>query len=124
MAGFGSQFAGWGAINAILAAFGLSSTKRNLAQQGRGEISAEKLARQTKNFERLVLLNAELDAGYIAAGAWLATQPPKQGNKLEESVFHSGMVWVWGSWLKEPFFSFGISCCHYRYTRGGMHDLL
>jgi hypothetical protein len=44
--GFGNQFAGMGAINAILAAFGLSSAKRNLAKQGRDEISAEVLARK------------------------------------------------------------------------------
>jgi hypothetical protein len=41
-------------------------------------------APQKKNFKRLVLLSAGLDAGYIAAGVWLATQPPKQGDKLEE----------------------------------------
>jgi hypothetical protein len=84
LAGFGSQFARWGAINAILTAFGISSIKRNLAQQRQGEISAEELAWQTKNFERLVLLNAGLDNGYIAAVAELATPSPIQGDKPEE----------------------------------------
>ncbi|MDD1753275.1 MAG: squalene/phytoene synthase family protein [Methanotrichaceae archaeon] len=37
--GFGSQFAGWRAINAILAAFCLRSAKRNLAQPGRGRLA-------------------------------------------------------------------------------------
>jgi Family of unknown function (DUF6992) len=84
LAGFGSQFARWGAISAILMAFDLSSTKRNLARQGQGEISAEELARQTKNFECLVLQNAGLDKGYIAAVAELATQSPRQGDRVEE----------------------------------------
>jgi Family of unknown function (DUF6992) len=39
-----------------------------------------------KNFERPVLLNTGLDAGYIAAGARLPTQS-KKGNKLEERRF-------------------------------------
>ena len=64
-------------------AFDLSSTKRNLARQGKGEISAEELAWQTKNFERL-LPNAGLDKGYIVAVAELATQSPRQGDRLEE----------------------------------------
>ena len=49
-----------------------------------GETSAEEFGRQMKDFERLMMLNAGLDAGYIAAGAWLGTQPPKQFDNLEE----------------------------------------
>lgn len=77
-AGLGSQFAGWGVINAVLAAFGLNSARRNLERQAQGEISADEHDRQAQNFERLVLLNAGLDLGYIAAGAWLARTPPQQ----------------------------------------------
>jgi hypothetical protein len=62
----------------------LKQYKRNLARQGQGEISAEELARQTKNFECLVLQNAGLDKGYIAAVAELATQSPRQGDRVEE----------------------------------------
>jgi Family of unknown function (DUF6992) len=112
LAGFGRQFAMWGAINTILTAFGFSRTTRNLARQGQGEISAEELAWQTKNFERLVLLNADLDKGYIAAVAELATQSLIQGDKPEErSVSFRNGVGL-GTWLVEPFFAFGIPCSH------------
>jgi hypothetical protein len=94
-AGFGSQFAGWGAINVLLAVFGLSSARRNLRRQAQDEISAEELARQGLNFERFVLLNAGLDLGYIAAGAWLAKTPPQQVDKpgAKPVSFRKGMGW-------------------------------
>jgi hypothetical protein len=91
VAGFGSQFAGWGAINAILAAFGLKAARRNLKRQEQGDISLEEHARQAQSFERLVLLNAGLDFGYIVVGAWLAAKPTRQAKKRQG--FRSGMGW-------------------------------
>ncbi len=94
-AGFGSQFAGWGAINAILAAFGLTSARRNLERQAQGKICADEHDRQAQNFERFVLLNAGLDLGYIAAGAWLAKTPPQQVDTpgAKPVSFRKGMGW-------------------------------
>jgi Family of unknown function (DUF6992) len=91
VAGFGSQFAGWGAINAILGLFGLNSARRNLERQAKGDISLAEHTQQGRNFERLVLLNAGLDIGYIAAGALLAGTPvTKPQNR---PGFRSGMGW-------------------------------
>jgi len=94
-AGFGSQFAGWGAINAILAAFGLNSARRNLERQAQGEISPEEHARQAQNFERFVLMNTVLDIGYIAAGSWLARTPaqPVETPEAKRASFRKGMGW-------------------------------
>jgi hypothetical protein len=90
---FGSQFVGWGAMNAILVALGPKQRKAQPGATGASEISAEWLSCQTKNFERLVLLKAGLDKGCIAAGDWLATQPPKQGDKIKDRCgsFRSGV---------------------------------
>ena len=89
--GFGSQFAGWGAINLILALFGMRGASRNLGRQAQGEISASEHARQARYFERLVLVNAGLDLGYIAAGAWLRAKPAGQPEK--RPGFRNGMGW-------------------------------
>jgi hypothetical protein len=91
VAGFGSQFAGWGAINAILALFGLSAANRNLERQVQGAISSVEHDRQAQNFERLVLVNAGLDLGYIAAGSLLARTPASKPQKRTGLL--SGMGW-------------------------------
>jgi hypothetical protein len=94
-AGFGSQFVGWGVINAILALFALKSAGGNLERQAQGEISLAEHTRQAQSFERLILLNAGLDFGYIAAGAWLGTKSPKRSDKLYANriLFRKGMGW-------------------------------
>jgi Family of unknown function (DUF6992) len=89
--GFGSQFAGWGAINLLLALFGLNSARRNLSRQAQGEVSPAGHERQAQSFERLVLVNAGLDAGYIAAGAWLASTPIDKPQK--HPGLRRGMGW-------------------------------
>jgi len=91
VAGFGSQFASWGAVDLILALFGLQGARRNIARQVQGEISPAQHARQAGIFERLVGLNAGLDLGYIAAGAWLAGTPVSMPQK--RPGFRSGIGW-------------------------------
>jgi hypothetical protein len=89
--GYGSQFAGWGAINLLLALFGLNSARCNLKRQAQGEISPAEHERQRQSFERLVLANAGLDVGYIAAGAWLARTPKEKPQK--QPGLRRGMGW-------------------------------
>jgi hypothetical protein len=89
--GYGSQFAGWGAINLLLALFGLSSAARNQKRLKQGEISPTQHAVQAQKFERLVLVNAGLDVGYIAAGAWLASTPIDKPQK--QPGLRRGMGW-------------------------------
>lgn len=91
LAGLGSQFAGWGAVNLILAIFGIKSAGRNLQKQALGKISVEEHERQSGNFERLVLINAGLDVGYITFGAWLARTPSKKPEK--HPGFRAGTGW-------------------------------
>ena len=89
--GYGSQFAGWGAINLLLALFGMNSAWRNQTRLKQGEISTAQHAVQAQKFERLVLVNAGLDVGYIAAGAWLASTPIDKPQK--QPGLRRGMGW-------------------------------
>lgn len=123
VAGFGSQFVGWGAMNAILTALGLKQRKAQPGATGAGEISAEWLSCQTKNFERLILLKAGLDAVYIAAGAWLATQPPKQGDKIKDRCGSFRSRIGLGIIAQETFLLIGVIMRSLLVHRGGMHDI-
>jgi len=69
--GLGSQFAGWGIIDAIIAAFGLRSASRNAARLASGDMDQLEQERQAQNFERLLWINSALDVGYVLAGGWL-----------------------------------------------------
>jgi hypothetical protein len=65
--------------------------------KGAGEICAGELARQKKNFERLVLQNARLNTGYIAVDAWLIRQSQKKVTNCKERLvsFWNGMrLWI------------------------------
>lgn len=64
---FHQMNAGWGIINTGLAVAGFLGSKKE-------DVNAYSLARTIKsqhNIEKVLLLNAGLDIGYIAAGAWL-----------------------------------------------------
>jgi hypothetical protein len=91
LSGLGSQFAGWGVVNLILAVLGLRGARRSLQRQAQGDISPAEHARQARNFERLVLVNAGLDLGYIAFGAWLAQKPSRQPEK--KPGLRKGVSW-------------------------------
>ena len=56
--GFGRQTAAWGAVDGVIAYAGVRSRRR------RGPTDPRRL-------RRVLLVNAGLDVGYLAAGAWL-----------------------------------------------------
>lgn len=60
--GFGIQAAGWGAIDALIAASGLRP----------GQQPSPEPVRAARKLRRLLWFNAALDVGYMAGGAWLA----------------------------------------------------
>jgi hypothetical protein len=64
--GFGVQTLMWGAIDLMLAA----------VARGRGQVPRAQILR------RILLVNAALDVGYVAAGALLAVRKPTLGGRL------------------------------------------
>ncbi len=64
--GFGLQTLMWGAIDLALAA----------VTRGRDKVP------QTRTLRRILLVNAALDVGYVAAGAHLAVRTPTLGGRL------------------------------------------
>ncbi len=84
--GFGSQFLGWGAVNAAIAALGLSGAIRNEKRRQEGKISPAEHTRQAIQFERFVWFNALLDIGYMLGGGLLARRNPDEPRK-------QGMGW-------------------------------
>lgn len=64
---FHQMNAGWGAVNLAIAGFSYTSLS------GADPLAADlnHAIRQAVNLDNILLLNAGLDLGYIAAGAWL-----------------------------------------------------
>jgi hypothetical protein len=78
--GFGSQCVGWGAIDALIAAFGLRGalTKADTPD-------AHTPARQTREratLRRILWINTSLDVGYVTGGAALALTRGKRDRFL------------------------------------------
>ncbi len=69
--GLGSQFAGWGLIDGIIAWFGLNGAARNESRLASGAIGQLEHDRQARNFERLLWVNSALDVSYLLGGRWL-----------------------------------------------------
>ncbi len=65
--GFGTQTAGWGAVDAGIALFGAKAAEKRRAQPASG--SLETRQREARNLRRLLWINAGLDVLYIAGGA-------------------------------------------------------
>lgn len=84
--GFGSQFLGWGVVNAAIAALGLSGATRNEKRRQEGEISPTEHTHQAIQFERFVWFNVLLDIGYMLGGGLLARRNPDEPRK-------QGMGW-------------------------------
>jgi hypothetical protein len=84
--GFGSQFLGWGAIDGVIAAAGMSGAAKNEQRLNAGEITPDEHTRQAANFERFVWLNALLDVGYMLGGWVLARRSPNDRRR-------QGMGW-------------------------------
>jgi hypothetical protein len=69
--GMGSQFAGWGLIDGIIAWFGLRGARRNATRLASGDIDQAELQGREHSFERLLWINSALDVGYVLGGGWL-----------------------------------------------------
>ena len=68
--GFGSQCAGWGAIDALIAAFGLRAalTKADAPDAH----TPERQTRERTTLRRILWINFGLDVGYVTGGTALA----------------------------------------------------
>ncbi len=78
------QTSSWGAIDAVLAWFGRRSAAAKDLQLREGLLNAQDVQRESSRFRTILLINALLDLGYIAAGAILARQeqPDRRGMGL------------------------------------------
>ena len=63
----GYMTAGWGAINAALGVFGLRGVRKERTR----DVSLAEGVKTLHKTERILLFNAGLDLGYVAAGAYL-----------------------------------------------------
>jgi hypothetical protein len=79
--GFGSQFVGWGAINAIIAGLGLRGAAANEAEYAAGEIEPAQHQKATRTFEIALWVNALLDVGYMIGGRTLVDNNPGDEQK-------------------------------------------
>ncbi len=75
--GFGSQAILWGAIDGIIAAFGIYGTRRSIRRAGEGDEAAATAAakKDAQRLRRLLWINTGLDLLYVAGGlAWALTR--------------------------------------------------
>ncbi len=68
---FGIQALTWGAIDAALALFGLTSANKKEERYVLGELDSRDEQKEARTFYRILLIHAGLDVGYITGGAWL-----------------------------------------------------
>ena len=88
--------AGWGLVNAVLAAFGIIGTHPGLTTG----ITLGSLLADQLHLENLLLLNAGLDVAYVAVGFWLralALIPETQASERLAGFGRS--LWVQGGFL-------------------------
>ena len=74
--GLGSQFAGWGLIDGIIALLALRGAARNADRLAAGAVDAQEHDRQARQFEAIVWANAALDVGYALGGYGLLKRSP------------------------------------------------
>ena len=68
---FGLQALVWGAIDALLAAFGLRSANQKENRYTIGKLSFHDETKEAQSFYRILLINTGLDVLYVAGGVWL-----------------------------------------------------
>ena len=81
--GVGSQFAGWGIIDALIGWIGVRSARKNAAQPDAHTEVAQSKAR--KNLRRILVVNSGLDILYMIGGLRLSNK------KGEEDRFWQGV---------------------------------
>ncbi|NJL56964.1 hypothetical protein HC928_18785 [bacterium] len=77
----GQQAIGWGAINVLLVAFGITTSdrrRRNLEDPFEPQL----MQKESKNLYRLLWINNRLNLVYMGFGAWLAFARGKDNEKL------------------------------------------
>jgi hypothetical protein len=84
----GAQCAGWGLIDAIIAALGLRQTHRKAASPDAHTPEQQVEARKT--LSRVLWINTGLDVGYVAGGVALAVT---KGRKGANRRFWQGTGW-------------------------------
>ena len=83
---FGMQAVSWGAIDAILAIFGITNATKKAAHQANGLLEEGAAQEEARSFRRILLINAGLDLLYIAAGLATIIRNPKRADR-------QGMGW-------------------------------
>ena len=78
--GFGRQTAAWGAVDGAIALVGAR-------RQAAGPTDPDRL-------RRVLLVNAGLDVGYLAAGAWLVRRTRWRGDGLAVLVQGAFLLWL------------------------------
>jgi hypothetical protein len=74
--GVGSQFAGWGLVDALLGWFGLRSSREKAAESDAH--AQETQLKERKNLLRILAVNSGLDIVYIIGGMWLSNTKGKE----------------------------------------------
>ena len=69
--GLGQQFAAWGFVDALIAAFGNQAAGKRFAQL-LDPLAPEVTATETQKLRKILWINTGLDVGYMAGGAALA----------------------------------------------------
>ena len=82
--GFGRQTAAWGAVDGVIALVGVR-------RQAAGRTT------DPTRLRRVLLVNAGLDVGYLAAGAWLARRTRWQGDGAAVLVQGAFLLWLDGT---------------------------
>ena len=68
---FGLQALLWGAIDAVLALFGLTGANKKEERYVRGELDTTDEQKEARNFYCILLINTGLDVGYVVGGVWI-----------------------------------------------------
>lgn len=84
---FGLQAAGWGVVNAGIAFWG----RRGASTKAAKEPDEATIHKDAKNLQRLLLINAGLDATYIAGGLWLTRQERRDRQGMGWGIVLQGM---------------------------------
>lgn len=82
--GLGSQFAGWGAIDALIGLAALAGAMRKSKQWEAGKITPDEQGQDARTFEKIVWINAGLDVGYVWGGSTLYRRSP--GDDLRRGI--------------------------------------
>jgi hypothetical protein len=90
---FGWQQTAWGLIGVVLALAGSGNVEKNY-HAARAETWDGDAPREAKRVWWILVINAVLDAGYIAGGAWLLRQPAEARRGMGAGIILQGSFLV------------------------------